>query len=609
MHHAFQRRALAIALCLASLLVLSGTSWGQNQARPVETRNDPWPQEQYWPADANGPYEFTRSHHSVPMDDLVELDGWMWVPKLPDGLRAPTVVLYWPYQGNLDTPGNDPAAGAQGGKTLVHAQDLAEKGYAVGFFSVRGTGNSGGCYDWYGERTGIDGAALVDWIAAQDWSNGRVGMIGLSEDATATWATAVHAPEALKTIVPLSGVIDRFAYQGTPNGLMTTVSPANPLAAYSVTGASPAIYRSLEGDPFANTDSITRGVTRDRACPSVINHEKVHTEDLYADQRHEAYWTERRYTDDFANIKAAVLSSNGFNDTNTFGFGAEAVGWDLIDAPLGMINGQWDHFGAIWDSVETGTYKEVLFRWFDFWLKGLGPIPPEVGSIQYQTDDMKWHVTNNWPPAGSSDEALYLTYEGLAEAPDGSNRKFTSVTDPSLSMCSTAETSELYVSEPVTYDTKIAGASFAYLRLTSSQGGGQVMVNVYEVGSDFSCGTNPDPTLAKLITYGGADLRFYDGSFEADPFPETPTNVRIDFEAFGQLIEAGNRIAVWVNAGDPTWRTVGGYTPEITVHGDGDNLASHIILPVVDDPTTPYKETLGGSKPKGKYPPRPNLPE
>src|SRR5437868_5098266 len=52
------------------------------------------------------------------------------------------------------------------------------------------------------EHDGADAAALIDWIAAQPWSDGRVGMYGGSYEGFTQWAAAKHMPKALKAIMP-----------------------------------------------------------------------------------------------------------------------------------------------------------------------------------------------------------------------------------------------------------------------------------------------------------------------------------------------------------------------------------------------------------------------
>lgn len=53
---------------------------------------------------------------------------------------------------------------------------------------------------------GEDVTGLIDWIASQPWSDGRVGMYGGSYEGFTQWAAAKHMPKALKTIIPAATV-------------------------------------------------------------------------------------------------------------------------------------------------------------------------------------------------------------------------------------------------------------------------------------------------------------------------------------------------------------------------------------------------------------------
>jgi putative CocE/NonD family hydrolase len=52
------------------------------------------------------------------------------------------------------------------------------------------------------EHDGADADAVIEWIAAQPWSDGRVGMYGGSYDGFTQWAASKHPPKALKAIMP-----------------------------------------------------------------------------------------------------------------------------------------------------------------------------------------------------------------------------------------------------------------------------------------------------------------------------------------------------------------------------------------------------------------------
>jgi putative CocE/NonD family hydrolase len=105
----------------------------------------------------------------------------------------------------LDTPESD--------KTLGLAGYFAPRGYAVVFADLRGTGKSGGCLDHLGPRDLADSKELIDWIAKQPWSNGRVGMTGHSYVGSTPSMAAAENPKALKTIVPSAGLAGMYHHK------------------------------------------------------------------------------------------------------------------------------------------------------------------------------------------------------------------------------------------------------------------------------------------------------------------------------------------------------------------------------------------------------------
>ncbi|HJU39298.1 MAG TPA: CocE/NonD family hydrolase [Tahibacter sp.] len=81
------------------------------------------------------------------------------------------------------------------------ARRTASNGYAAVEGMTRGKGCSPVAPVPY-ERDGEDAAAMIDWIAAQPWSDGRVGMFGGSYDGYTQWAAAKRMPKALKALMP-----------------------------------------------------------------------------------------------------------------------------------------------------------------------------------------------------------------------------------------------------------------------------------------------------------------------------------------------------------------------------------------------------------------------
>ncbi|MFT3767486.1 MAG: CocE/NonD family hydrolase [Minicystis sp.] len=95
----------------------------------------------------------------------------------------------------------------------------ALNGYATVGVNMRGTGCSGGAYDYFEELQLLDGYDLIETIAAQDWVLGhRVGMTGLSYPGITQLFVARTHPPSLAAITPLSVVGNTYT-TGRPGGI------------------------------------------------------------------------------------------------------------------------------------------------------------------------------------------------------------------------------------------------------------------------------------------------------------------------------------------------------------------------------------------------------
>lgn len=81
------------------------------------------------------------------------------------------------------------------------ARKTAAHGYAAVVAYSRGKGRSPGAPVPY-ERDGDDARAVIDWIAGQGWSDGRVGMYGGSYDGFTQWSAVKRRPKALRALMP-----------------------------------------------------------------------------------------------------------------------------------------------------------------------------------------------------------------------------------------------------------------------------------------------------------------------------------------------------------------------------------------------------------------------
>jgi putative CocE/NonD family hydrolase len=121
----------------------------------------------------------------VTMPDGVVLRTDIYRP-LAEG-RYPTLLERTPYS---------KSNGRYVGGLILNPLEAVQRGYCVVIQDVRGRYTSGGAWDPFVHEA-ADGAATVDWIAEQGWSNGRVGVYGASYMGVAALQTLVRDPAAL----------------------------------------------------------------------------------------------------------------------------------------------------------------------------------------------------------------------------------------------------------------------------------------------------------------------------------------------------------------------------------------------------------------------------
>jgi predicted acyl esterase len=131
---------------------------------------------------------------------------------LPSGPGPyPTLIEYSGY-------GYADPAGAQSGISPI----ANLMGFAVVDVNMRGTGCSGGSYDYFEPLQNLDGYDVIETVARQAWVLGhRVGMMGVSYGAISQLFTAATDPPHLAAIAPLS-VIDNTATTLYPGGILNT---------------------------------------------------------------------------------------------------------------------------------------------------------------------------------------------------------------------------------------------------------------------------------------------------------------------------------------------------------------------------------------------------
>ncbi|HUP93107.1 MAG TPA: CocE/NonD family hydrolase [Solimonas sp.] len=407
-------------------------------------------------------------HYSIPAADGTVLDGWVRRP--PGDERQPAVIVFSPYYG-----GGDPSLPVNllGDPSITFAEFLVPRGYAVGFVSVAGTGNSGGCFRDGGPIERRQLADAVQYLASQRWSNGAIGAIGVSYDGTTANELFVEAPPALKTVVPMESITDYYRYSFN-NGIVREDTTFFTTYYYPTVGLSPA---GLEGgvgpsDPPGFVQELVG-----EACPEqlAIQRESI-VGGIVVDKT--PYWHDRDAIElvlhSLDRPRPSMFYIQGLEDANVDGMMAagylEAVAQTGV--PLHVWFGQWVHEYpessncAALAPCRGDFFELALLAWFDQFLKGRDTGILDAPAVQLQADDGVWRHEEQWPPAVAQAVQLFPSAQGgLAEvAGEGS----ASYTDAGPNQTTEANTGTV-VPFPVSAGTFVEFASAplaAPLRLT-----------------------------------------------------------------------------------------------------------------------------------------------
>jgi uncharacterized protein len=168
---------------------------------------------------------------AVPLRDGVRIYVDIYRPAGADGERDLPVLLGWsPYgKHGLSNRVFWPASGVNpewlSPLTAFEAPDplyWCPRGYAVVFADPRGAWLSEGEFHHNGSIEAQDCREAIEWLAARPWSNGKVGMSGVSYLASIQYLAASQRPPSLAAINPWEGFVDWYREFGAHGGIPET---------------------------------------------------------------------------------------------------------------------------------------------------------------------------------------------------------------------------------------------------------------------------------------------------------------------------------------------------------------------------------------------------
>jgi predicted acyl esterase len=529
-----------------------------------------------------GPYkELGFNLHFIPSAiDGADIEIGVWRPDVPAGMKVPVIVDAGPYYG---------AAGAgmdtRSRYILMMTTNYISHGYAVTAISVRGTGGSGGCMDLMGNKESADLDQAVTWLGTQEWSNGKVGMIGRSYDGSTPWSAAYKGNPHLRTVVPVSGVPDVYGLMfrngsSEERGLITL----NALY-YAFFATSPA------DDPLMEAEHLVQGAV----CPeSFAGFAAAMYSGVTGARDTAGWWVERNHKPHVEeHWNGSVLMVQGLQDWNVDP-GMNLPWADDLQRKGLVVHqmlGQWGHEfpdqrptpGT--DPAMRWDWAQILLNWWDYWLMDkttidLGP------AIQIQDTSGKWHFDEHYPPRDADWKTYHLgTGSRLTEAPTQVGSVLllpNQIGDAGAEQLrETPGFKADFLLPPAETDLTFSGLPRVHVTVTPAGPTGHLAAWLYSVSPSGD---------EQPVGWTTMNLQFADGTETPKALtPNQPVLAKMQIQPLDVRIPAGDRLMlrIWQYADHGRMPA---FPPEPITLGFGGTIQSTLELPVIDRDASYYFE-------------------
>jgi predicted acyl esterase len=359
-------------------------------------------------------YGVMQERMTIPVGAGVELAATIFRPDAPG--RFPVIFGVHAYDPTLQTAVTVPQA-MQGANAQAEAGDprfYTRRGYVHAIVNARGTGQSGGTYQHYGPRDVDDTVAVIDWLASQPWSSGRVGMFGMSYFSVAAKQAAARNPEALQAVFAPYGYTDFYRDKFFHGGILArsfVTSWSRHLAGVRVeswgrTALGEDEYQqrleSLRQDPdIVAVPELAAAL----AAPDDGPHPLIL--DVLLNPLDGPYWAQRN--PDLSAIKAPIVLGACWS-MYPLHLPGEFRAWEQITAPKKLFVGP-----PIYLDRPVYQYASQSLRWFDHWLKDndTGYLQEPPVQLFVPGSGGRWLEAEDWPLHQTQWESFYLHRDGL----------------------------------------------------------------------------------------------------------------------------------------------------------------------------------------------------
>ncbi|MGB8010119.1 MAG: CocE/NonD family hydrolase [Terriglobales bacterium] len=328
---------------------------------------------------------------SIPMSDGVHLSATLYMPdEAKPEEKFPALLEYLPYRKDDATAERD---------YPIHAW-FAAHGYVSVRVDIRGFGTSEGVPTdrEYSEQEQLDGEQVIAWLASQLWSNGKVGMFGISWGGFNSIQMAMRHPPALKAIL---------AVDATEQLFHDDVHYIDGMMHFDEFELNMDLAPAMTGAPDYTLDEKVLGPRFESAPWSLM---------YFKHQRDGEFWHAPEHPLSEIKIPCFLIGGllDGYRDSIPRMF-------EQVKAPLKAIIGPWNH--TFPNEAEPGPqieWRDQALRWWDYWLKNrntgiMGEPPLSIYMQDWHAPDPhlknvpgKWRAEIGWPPRNVAVTTLYL---------------------------------------------------------------------------------------------------------------------------------------------------------------------------------------------------------
>jgi predicted acyl esterase len=532
-------------------------------------------------------------HVSIPVSAGFTLDAEVFRPDAPG--RFPVILGAHPYsQADQIAPMMPIGQGGRRGHIEMGDYNFyVRRGYAHLVLNLRGTGRSGGLFDHAGPGTIQDVCDAIEWLAAQPWSDGNVGMLGLSYFSIVAKRTAAVAPRSLKTVFCPYGVTDMYRDWHYHGGILSHGMFLRWVGKPDRMRLDPLSARRQLGD-----EEYERRLDRARqddellAVPgfaaALVDPEKDRNAfivNILLNHVWGSYFEERAIPLD-ANIKtpAYLGSCWGIYGLHLPG---DARSWEHFTGPKKLTIGP-----PVYLDRPFYQYQSESLRWFDHWLKGIDTgllDEPPVGV--FIDGSARWKTSTSWPLPETKWEEFYLHENGLlSEHEPWPNEGHSTFGDSPY-----AREGLAFTTPPILEETEICGP--IVLNLQASTTGTEVLwfASLWEVAPHDQ---------ERLLTRGwlrGTQRHLdpaksrpwqpYHAHDRREPLvPNEVYNFSIEIRPYGLLLKSGFRLRLKIRCSDDeqpgnhlhaiaAGHVLSQESTRVTVYHDAER-PSYLLLPI-----------------------------